>query len=68
MVWTCTEERWWGYREKDADDGSASKEKTGTPKRRCMHDAMIVVEVMEEDAEDGIKWIWKIRCGEPRRK
>ena len=33
-----------------------------------MHDAMIVVEVMEEDAEDGIKWRRKIRCGEPGRE
>ena len=27
-----------------------------------------VIEVTEEDAEDGIKWRCKIRCGDPSRK
>ena len=29
VVWTWTEERWWVYGEKDAEDGTARKEETG---------------------------------------
>ena len=29
---------------------------------------MAVVEVTEDDAEDRIKWRWKIRCGDPTGK
>ena len=33
MVWTPTEERWWVYWEKDAEDGVARKEETGKAKK-----------------------------------
>ena len=29
VVWTCTEERWWVYWEKDAEDRVARTEETG---------------------------------------
>ena len=33
MVWTPTEERWWVYWEKDAEDGLARKKETGKAKK-----------------------------------
>ena len=33
MVWTPSEERWWVYWEKDAEDGVARKEETGKAKK-----------------------------------
>ena len=33
VVWTCIEERWWVYWEKDADYGVAMKEETGKVKK-----------------------------------
>ena len=42
----------------------SGKKKRGRPKRRFMdatREDMSLVEVTEEDAEDRIKWRWKIR-------
>ena len=44
------------------------KRKRGRPKMRFMDvvkEDMAVVEVTEEDAEDGTKWRWKLSCGDP---
>ena len=44
------------------------KRKRGRPKRRlidAVKEDMAEVEVMEEDAQDGIKWRWKIHGGDP---
>ena len=59
MVLTSTEERWWVYWEKDADDGVARKRKRGRPKRRFMDVVkvdMAEVEVTEEDTEYRNNW------------
>ena len=41
----------------------AKKEVYGCGERGHSHIA--VVEVTEEDTEDGNNWRWKIRCGDP---
>ena len=54
--------------ETDAEDGVATKEKRGRPKRRFIDVAkedMIGVEVTEDDTEDRKYWKWKIRSGDP---
>ena len=33
VVWTCTKEKLWVYREKDAEDGVARIEETGKAKK-----------------------------------
>ena len=68
VVWTSTEERWWVYWEKDAEDGVASREETGKDKRGFLDvvkEDMAEVEVMEKDTVDRNNWRRKIRCGEP---
>ena len=69
--------RWFGHvrRKEDGHIGRRmlklevpGKNKWGRPKRRFMGAVrwgMAVVEVTEEDAEDGTKWRWTIRCGDP---
>ena len=50
------------------EDGTARKEETGNPKGRFMdavRENMAAVEVTEEDVDYGMKWRWKIRCGDP---
>ena len=58
VVWTCAEEEWWVglYWEKDAEDGVARKEETGTAKRRCM-------DVVKEDMAEV-----EVTCGESEGK
>ena len=57
-----------GIREKDFEDGVATKRKQGRPIRRfedVVKEDMAEVEVTEEDTEDRINWRREIRCGNP---
>ena len=56
MVWTWTEEGYWW---KDDEVGTARQEPGGRPKKRSidvMKEEMKLVDVREQDAEDGVRW------------